>query len=177
MVAVAGATTAILLGTDPVFAQSKPAAKPAAGPKHLGTFGAFDAYTNGDGAAKVCYLVGKPKTSTPKSPARKDAYLTVTNRANPKTAGEVSVRFGAKLKEAADGAELTVGKEKLKLFTKDDAAWALDAKADAQIAAVFEKGDLAVFKAQPVAKGADLIDSYDLNGFGKARKAINDACK
>jgi hypothetical protein len=168
-VLAAAAATALILSPQ-AFAQG-----PKGQAKSLGKFGSYEAYTLGDGAQKVCYFVGRPKESAPKGVKRNDVYFMATNRPAQKVTGELSFSFGQKLKDGSD-AELTIGKDKFKLFTKDDSAWARDAAGDKAILAALEKGQTVVAKASP-AKGADFVDTYSLDGLTKAKQAIDTACK
>lgn len=143
--------------------------------KPIGKFGSYNAYTLGDGAQKVCYIVGRPKDSAPKNVKRNDVYFMMTNRPAAKVGGEISFFFGQKLKDGAD-AELTIGKAKFKLFTRDDSSWTYNANDDKAVFAAMEKGQTAVIKANP-AKGADFVDTYSLDGLAKAKQAIDGACK
>lgn len=166
---------AVLAAAALAFSPAAHAQNPKGQAKSIGKFGAYEAYTLGDGAQKVCYFVGRPKESAPKGAKRNDVYLIATNRPAQKVVGELSFSFGQKLKDGSE-VELTIGKEKFKLFTKDDSAWARDAVGDKAILAAMEKGDSAVAKGSPV-KGADFVDTYSLDGVTKAKQAIDGACK
>lgn len=168
-VLAATAATALTLSLQ-AFAQA-----PKGQAKSIGKFGTYEAYTLGEGAQKVCYFVGRPKESAPKGVKRNDVYFMATNRPAQKVVGELSFSFGQKLKDGSE-AEITVGKDKFKLFTNNDSAWARDAAGDKQIMAALEKGQTLVAKASP-AKGADFVDTYSLDGLTKARQAIDAACK
>lgn len=167
---LAAAAAAALILSPQAFAQA-----PKGQAKPLGKSGAYDAYSLGDGAQKVCYIVGRPKESAPKGVKRNDVYFMMTNRPAAKVAGEISFFFGQKLKDGTD-AELTIGKTKFKLFTRDDSAWTYNANDDKAVLAAMEKGQSAVIKASP-AKGADFVDTYSLDGLTKAKQTIDGACK
>ena len=166
---------AVLAATAVILSPAAFAQAPKGQAKPLGKFGAYEAYTLGDGAAKVCYFVGRPKESAPKNVKRNDVYVIVTNRPAQKVVGELSFSFGQKLKDASE-VELTIGKDKFKLFTKDDSAWARDAAGDKAILAAMEKGDTVIARGSPT-KGADFVDTYSLDGVTKAKQAIDGACK
>lgn len=165
----------VLAATVLIFSSQAFAQAPKGQARPLGKFGAYEAYTLGEGAQKVCYFVGRPKESAPKGVKRNDVYLMVTNRPAQKVVGELMVSFGHKLKDGSE-VELTVAKDKFKLFTKDDSAWARDAAGDKAIMTVLEKGQTVVAKGSP-AKGADFVDTYSLDGVTKAKQAIDGACK
>ena len=166
--------------------KAKPAAaaKPAATPKpaapatpaaeQLGSAGAWTAYSAGDAAGRVCYVVGKPEKSEPGGGGRKPPMAMVTHRPAESVANVVSFVEGYPLKEGSDVA-LAVGDHKFELFTKDDSAWARTSELDRSIVSALAKGRRAVVKGQPQ-KGPTTTDIYPLNGFPKALALIDKAC-
>ena len=154
-------------------------AKPAAGSKsaaaqRLGEAGAWTAYTAGEAAGRVCYVIGKPEKSEPAGAARKPPMAMVTHRPAENVANVVSFVEGYPVKEGSEVA-LAVGSGKFELFTKDDSAWARTPDLDKSIVAALAKGSRAVVKGQPQ-KGSATIDVYPLAGFPKALALIDKAC-
>jgi hypothetical protein len=143
-------------------------------PQKLGTFSAWEAYSLTEGKSKTCYLVGRPKSSEPKSAKRGEAYVMVAHRPGAKVRDEVSVHVGYPLKVGTN-VETIIGGAKFSLFTKDDAAWAADTQTDKALVEALSKGTTFMIKATST-RGIDTVDSYALAGFAQARKAIDGAC-
>ncbi|HEX6441794.1 MAG TPA: invasion associated locus B family protein [Stellaceae bacterium] len=159
-------------GAQPAAA-TRPAAPATPAAEQLGSAGGWTAYTAGDAAGKVCYLVGKPEKSEPGG-GRKPPMAMVTHRPAESVANVVSFVEGYPLKDGSDVA-LAVGDHKFELFTKDDSAWARTSELDRSIVAALAKGKRAVVKGQPQ-KGPTTTDIYPLNGFPKALALIDKAC-
>jgi invasion protein IalB len=143
-------------------------------PAKLGAFSDWEAYTVSDGKNKVCYLLGRPKSSEPKDARRGEVYVMVTHRAQPKTRGEFSVNFGYALKPEA-GVEAATGGEKFTLFGKDETAWTPDERIDRALVDAMTRGQSMTVRGISN-RGTTTTDNYSLRGFGAARKAIDVAC-
>jgi invasion protein IalB len=150
------------------------AALAAPEPKALGTFQQWTAFTYTEGKSKVCYLVGRPQASEPKDAKRDEVYVTVTHRPTDKVRNEVGVYVGYKLKDKS-AVDASVGNAKFSLFTKDDSAWAPDAKTDKALTDALAAGQSLVIKGTS-ARGTATTDTYTLAGFAAALKAISGAC-
>ena len=159
-----------LLGAGSALAAS-PAAAPS--PVEIGSFKDWSAYSFGNGRAKVCYMMSRPKSSTPKLEKRGQAHVMVTHRPADKALNEVSVTAGYAFKKGSD-ATATVDKSKFDLFTKDDKAWS--EKDDAKLVDAFKSGNQLEVRGQPE-KGPATVDVYSLTGFAAAHTAIDKACE
>jgi hypothetical protein len=159
--------------TEAQPAAARPVAPATPAAEQLGSAGAWTAYTAGNAAGKVCYVVAKPEKSEPGG-GRKPPMAMVTHRPAESVANVVSFVEGFPLKEGSDVA-VAVGDHKFELFTKDDSAWARTSELDRSIVAALAKGKRAVVKAQPQ-KGPPTTDIYPLNGFPKALALIDKAC-
>ena len=155
-------------------AAAEPSAPPPPTAQRLGESGAWSAYTAGDSAGRVCYLVGRPEKSEPASAGRKPPMAMVTHRPSENVDNVVSFVEGYPLKDGSDVA-LDVGNKKFELFTKEDSAWARTADLDKSIVASLAKGRRAIVKGQPQ-KGSATTDVYPLAGFPKALALIDKAC-
>lgn len=165
----------ILLAGIVLAAGLPPAAAIAApDPKPLGTFGAWTAFAYTEGRDKVCYALGRPKDSEPKAAKRDEIYITVTHRSLNKVRGEVGVYVGYPLKEKSS-VDVAVGMAKFTLFVKDDSAWTPEAKLDRALAEAMAAGRTMTVKGTS-ARGTATTDTYDLQGFRQALKAIDTAC-
>jgi hypothetical protein len=173
--AAAAATSAAAAGgTAAAVATAKPAAASTAAAQRLGEAGAWTAYTTGEAANRVCYVVGKPEKAEPSGGGRKPPMAMVTHRPAENVANVVSFVEGYPLREGSEVA-LAVGAGKFELFTKDDSAWARTSDLDKSIVAALTKGKRAVVKGQPQ-KGPATTDVYPLDGFPKALALIDKAC-
>lgn len=152
-----------------------PAAMAQEAPRPIGTFERWTAYSYAEKGATVCYTAAKPAMSRGAPDKRGDVFLLVTHRPNQKTFDVVSFVAGYPFKKG-ESAELTVGKDKFKLFTEAERAWAPDDKTDRAIAQAMVKSSEMVLRGAPV-KGQAVTDTFSLKGFTKAYDAISKACK
>jgi len=159
--AAAGARAADKAGTPPAA-------------RVLGTDGSWTAYVSEDRTGKVCYLVGQPEKSAPRSAHRKPPSAMITHRPQENIANVVSFVEGFPLKEGSD-VSVVAGKGKFELFTKDDSAWARTSDLDKEIVGALARARTAVVKGTP-ARGPATTDTYSLAGFGKALALIDKAC-
>ncbi len=136
-------------------------------PKPLGVFKSWTAATYGTGADKACYAftTTKVKKGSKKAPA----MLTVTERAAFRD--EISLSQGITY---AKGAKVTlaVGSNTLKFFTKDNMAYAMKGAATTKAFL----GGSSVTATATAPKGKPVTDTFGLDGFSDAYKAIQKAC-
>ena len=152
----------------------KPAAKEAAGPKTLGGSKAWSAYSAGEKATLVCYVVGHPAKSLPANATRGRIDAQITHRPGEKAVDVVDFELGYPAK-AASSAELTVDGKKFSLFTSKEAAWTSDAATDRLVTNALAKGKQATIKATSE-HGTETTDTYSLEGFAQTLALIDKAC-
>ncbi len=138
-------------------------------PKHWGAF------TDKDGAAKYCFMAGKPANSTPKNVKRGPIWVMVTHRPGDKVKNEMHVITGYTYRKGSD-VTVEIDKQRFTLFTEADTAWAKTAKDDARLVAAMRRGNRMVIKGMS-SRGTKTVDTYSLTGFTAAHKLINKACK
>lgn len=156
-------------------------ASAADAPQLLGKFGNWTAYQFGAGANKICYVMGTPQASTPKT-TRGEVYFMITHRPQKKVYGEISMRAGyAFSKTSRPTAE--IGKSKFRMFTGvskggESASWAwLEAVSDEpKLVKAMRGGSTMAIKGTPN-KGAMVTDTYSLTGISAALNKIDGACK
>lgn len=153
---------------------AKAAAKEDAKPKTLGNEKDWSAYSAGDKASLVCYVVGHPAKSLPAKATRGRIALQVTHRPGEKAFNVVSFELGYTAKPGSN-ADLDIDGKKFTLFTNKDAAWTSDAATDKAVTIALEKGRQAVIKAVSD-HGTATTDSYALEGFGHALGFADKAC-
>jgi hypothetical protein len=142
--------------------------------KTVGTFDAWAAYTYGDGGARLCYMYATPQKSQGEYTRRGDTFIQVSHRPGEKSFDVVSVTAGYSYKPDSE-AEIEIDGTKYALFTKDDGAWARDARDDARLVTAMKAGAAMVVRGVS-ARGTLTIDSYSLKGFTAAHAAIDKAC-
>jgi hypothetical protein len=153
---------------------AKPASKNDAKPRALGEAKDWAAYSAGDKAALVCYVVGHPAKSVPAKVTRGRIALQVTHRPAEKASNVVSFQLGYTAKPGS-GADLDVDGKKFSLFTNKDAAWTSDAATDKAVTIALAKGRQAVIKAVSD-HGTATADTYTLDGFGRTLALADKAC-
>ena len=142
----------------------------------IGTHGKWTAYTYTENKQPVCYIAAKPEKSEGAYKNRDEVLMLVTHRPGEKAYDVVSVVAGYQYKPDSD-AVVTVGAQKFDLFTVGtDRAWARDAKIDRAIAQAMIKGNAAVVRGTS-SRNTSTTDTFSLNGFTAAYKAISDTCK
>lgn len=140
--------------------------------KLLSRHGDWEAYSYGNGAAKVCYAASPAKSSAGEVPGRKAAYVMVTHGPG-KSAHVPSITLGYAIKDGTD-AEAVLGSTTIRFYTSEDTAWARTGDDDKFLKALQKEKGLTV-KAVP-AKGKPTTDTYSLSGFAEAYREIGKAC-
>jgi hypothetical protein len=170
-------TTAVLTFA---VAGSAPALAAQAQPKPtlVGTYTNWFAYSSGNGAEKVCYVLGQPKSSVPK--ARRDPiFFLISTWPAKKKLAEPSVVPGYEYKEQSK-AEVQIGSDKFPFFTKNDddagGAWMETAKDERRLLDAMRRGS-SMTVIGTSARGTLTRDTYSLAGITAAIDAANKACK
>ncbi len=204
MTAIRLAATVIILAslTPAAFAQQP--AKPAAAPQHakppaaaqpgksaataaapagdaqptlLGQYGDWGAYTAAPGGKKVCFALGKPKTTKTEPPGRSrdPAYVFVSTRPAENVKNEVSIIIGYPFKTSSD-ATAEIGSTKFAMYTQNDGAWIKNVAEEARMIEAMRKGaDLTVKGTS--GRGAQSTDQYSLKGLSQALDKVEQECK
>jgi Invasion associated locus B (IalB) protein len=143
--------------------------------KTLATGQIWSAYSADEKGGPTCYLVGHPAKSLPAGAHRNSVDAMVSHRVGEKAYYVVNFDLGYAAKEGAK-AELNIDGKKFALFIEKDAAWSPDASTDKAISESLARGRTATLKATS-AHGTSTTDTYTLEGFSAALKAIDKACK
>ena len=136
-------------------------------PKPLGVFQKWTSASYGSGSGKACYAFSL--APVPKGSKATPAMLTITER--PGNPTEISLSQGVTYAKDAK-ATVMVGTQKLEFFTKDNMAYALHSKATT---AAFSGGSNAI-ATSPAPGGKTVTDTFSLQGYSDAYKAIDKAC-
>ncbi|MEH6545254.1 MAG: invasion associated locus B family protein [Sneathiella sp.] len=157
-----------------VFVSSSGALAQEKGPKPLGTFKDWQAYSWVENGKKLCYMLSRPNKSTPKGVSRDDIYLMVTYRPSSSSKEEVSHITGYSYMEKST-VDILVGNRKFVLATNNDVAWVPEGESDAKLVSAMRGGSKLVVKGKST-RGTLTTDSYSLQGFTAAHKQIRKSC-
>jgi invasion protein IalB len=139
---------------------------------NIGTFTDWNAFTDTEGSAKVCYVGAFPQKSLPDNVTRGKIYILVTHRPATKSLGVVSVEAGYTYKDGSDVDFMVEGKPVFKFFTKGGQAWTQE---DAAVVNALKAGKTLTVKGTS-SRGTVTTDTYSLAGFTAAYQAIDKAC-
>lgn len=142
--------------------------------KPLGAFGKWSAYSYDDAGKQVCYAASLPIKSEGAYKSRGEVQILITHRPADQAVDVVSIVAGYSYKPDTD-ANVSVGTRRFDLFTVEGRAWARDAKTDKDLVQAFIKANSMVVKGVS-SRGTPTTDTFSLQGFTAAYKAIGDAC-
>lgn len=142
--------------------------------KTIGTFGKWSAFSYDDAGKQVCYVASLPIKSEGAYKSRGDVQALITHRPADQAVDVVSIVAGYSYKPDTD-ANVAVGNRRFDLFTVEGRAWARDAKTDKDMIQAFIKANSMVVKGVS-SRGTPTTDTFSLQGFTAAYKAIGDAC-
>jgi len=163
-----------------LLAASALAAAPASADTatQLGAFQDWSAYTRGNGDAKVCYALAKPRTTEPAKVKRDPSYFLINDWPGRKAKGEPEVVPGYQYKDGST-VVVQVGADKFSFFTKNEdnagGAWALNTSDEAKLIAAMRNGAQAVVTGTSK-RGTLTRDTYSLGGISDAVDKIHAAC-
>ena len=104
-----------------------------------------------------------------------DIYVVVTHRPNEKSFNVVNINAGYTYKVNSE-AEMKIGAQTFSLFTNGDTAWAMTPEQDESIVNAMKRGSRMIVNGTSF-RGTKTKDTYSLNGFSSAYKAISNKCK
>jgi hypothetical protein len=142
--------------------------------KPIGSFEKWSAFTYPEQGKPVCYAASQPTDSKGNYAKRGEVFLLVTHRPAAKATDVVSLVAGYEYKAGSE-VEVQVGKDKFKLFTEGERAWAKDPATDKALVQAMAKSAAMEVKGTS-ARGTETADTFSLQGFSKAYQAIGQAC-
>jgi hypothetical protein len=142
--------------------------------KPLGSFENWNAFTYPEQGKPVCYAASQPTDSKGNYAKRGEVFALVTHRPAAKASDVVSLVAGYEYKPGTE-VEVAVGKDKFKLFTEGERAWAKDTATDKALVQAMAKSATMEVKGVS-ARGTETVDTFSLQGFAKAHQAIGQAC-
>ena len=142
----------------------------------LGNFGAWYAFTQGEGADKLCYMIAAPVQSLGEIPNRGEVGLIVTHQMGGKVRDQVSVAMGFEPhKSKFTKAKVDKSSNVLLRLVDGDRVWIREASVDRQLVARMKKGDHLVVTGMS-SDGVASQDTFPLDGFSNAYAEISKAC-
>lgn len=172
----AGSSWAEQSKSQPKQKTAAAAAAPAQ-PTLLGQYGDWGAYTATPEGKKVCFILGKPKSSltTPAGRKRDPAYVFISTRPAENVRNEISAIVGYPFKQSSD-ATAEVGSTKFAMYTQNDGAWIKNVAEEARLVDAMRKGaDLTVKGTS--SRGTQSTDTYSLKGLTQAMDRAAQECK
>jgi hypothetical protein len=142
--------------------------------KPIGSFEKWNAFSYAEQGKPVCYAASQPTGSKGNYAKRGEVFALVTHRPSAKATDVVSLVAGYDYKPGSE-VEVTIGKDKFKLFTEGERAWARDAGTDKALVQAMSKSASMEVKGIS-ARGTETTDTFSLEGFLKAHQAIGQAC-
>jgi hypothetical protein len=147
----------------------------AAEPQLIKTFRDWDAFTQGEGASRTCYMASVAKTTRPANVTHGEVYVTVAHKPARKIQDEVNIVVGYSFKTGSN-VRAASGAMSESLFTAGREAWAYDPDMDSRLVDGMKRGTgLAVSGTS--ARGTKTNYEFSLYGFSAAYEAISKACK
>jgi len=134
----------------------------------------WGAYVGKWTSGKVCFALSEPKSSKPRDVSRGPIYFYVTRWPGDKASGEISIKFGYPLRPSV-APEITIGKNKFKLFSKDEAAFIESIETEKRLIKAMEGGASMIVHGRSQ-RGTLTTDRYSLKGVTAVLKRIAKDC-
>lgn len=145
-------------------------------PVEIGEYGDWTAYSHKDGKNLICYMASTPKKDEGKYKKRGDIFAVVTHRPAEKSYNVVNFVAGYTYKENSN-VVVKIGTTTFNnLFTSGSNAWTPDAATDKKLVEEMKRGQRMIVEGVS-SLGTKTKDTYSLNGFGAAYKAISAKCR
>jgi hypothetical protein len=142
----------------------------------LGNFGAWYAFTQGEGQDKLCYMIAAPIQSLGEIANRGEVGLIVTHQMGGKVRDQVSVALGFEPhKTRFTKAKVDRSGNILLRLVDGDRAWIRDSNTDRTLVARMKTGEHLVVTGMS-GDGVASQDTFSLDGFSRAYAAISLAC-
>ena len=146
-----------------------------AGTELLGVFKDWTAQTYTQNGISVCMMWSQPEKAQGDYATRGDIYVFVTHRPTEKKLNEIRFESGYPFKTTSE-VEVSIGDQRFTLTTDSSTAWSANAAEERKIVEAMRAGRSMVVEGTSQ-RGTHTTDTYSLQGFTAAHKAINQACK
>jgi invasion protein IalB len=176
MLAAAAVVSTAALGEPKQTKTSAPSVG-GAEPKLLGQYADWGAFTASPEGGKVCFALGKPKSSETKPANRKrdQAYIFIATRPAEKVRNEISVIMGYQFKSDAD-ATAEIGTTRFAMYTQRDGAWIKNITEEVRLIDAMRKGAELTIKGTSN-RNTQTSDVYSLKGLSQAMDRVDQECK
>ena len=145
------------------------------GPQLIGEYRDWVAYFYDDSQGRVCYMASTPKKDEGKYTKRGDIYVVVTHRPAEQSYDVVNFVAGYDYKPGAK-VQVKIGTNTINdIFTEGDKAWGVNERTDKELVEAMKKGQRMIVHGVS-SRGTETKDTYSLNGFMSAYRAINAKC-
>lgn len=141
----------------------------------LGTFGDWEAFAEGSGGSRLCYVTSIPKKDEGNYTSRGNIQAFVTHEPGANILGQVSFAAGYEHKEGSD-VDVRIGDDKFSLFTRGDRSWPPDSNGDKAMVDAMKRGRTMIVRGVS-SRGTETTDTYSLIGFTAAYNKIGEACQ
>lgn len=141
----------------------------------LSEHGPWAAIKNQENGNSVCFIGAEPKKEEGDYTRRGDTYVIVTHRPAMNENNVVSVLAGYTYKDGSEVGVKIDDSPAVKLFTRDQRAWAYDAESDAALVRAMKRGSVMVVTGTS-SRGTLTTDTYSLHGFTAAYNDASRAC-
>ena len=142
--------------------------------ERLGDFSDWSAFKYEENGNSICFMASEPTKAEGKYSIRGKIHAMVTHRPKEGRVDEVSIQAGYVYKPESL-VDVQVGNLKLRLFTQDESAWAVDKDSDKKLVQAMIKGNTMIVQGTS-SRGTNTKDTYSLSGFTRAYQAISQAC-
>jgi hypothetical protein len=160
----------LILGFGPALLST------AAQAEELGNFGAWYAFTQGEGEEKLCYMIAAPIQSQGQIANRGEVGVMVTHQMGGTVRDQVSVALGFEPhKTKYTKAKVDQSGNILMRLIDGDRVWIRNSNTDRQLVARMKGGEELVVTGM-TSSGVASQDTCSLDGFTKAYAAISLAC-
>lgn len=141
----------------------------------LTTSGKWTAHVFQEDSRNVCFVESKPIKSEGAYRSRGEVLLQVTNRPADQTTDVVSIQAGYAYQAETD-VTVQVGSRRFTFFTYGEQAWARDNQTDKAVVQAMAKGASLTVRGTS-SRGTPTVDTFSLQGFSAAYKAMTETCK
>lgn len=134
----------------------------------------WSTYVGQSAGNKVCFAVSLPKNSKPTNVRRGPIYFYISNWQGENVRNEISVKIGYPFRDGVR-AEITIGKDKFNLYTKDEGAYADNDDTEKNLVSAMQNGNEMTVQGRSK-RGTLTTDVYSLAGLTAALEHIGKDC-
>jgi invasion protein IalB len=155
-----------------------PAPGPALGAEQMtrvNTFGDWAVMADAKDPHLFCFVTSEPKTSDPQDASREAPRAYISAWPKDGIRAEVSFRMGFRIKKNAQGTATVGTPAGFRLFGASDRAYVTDSTQELKLVEAMRKGNTMTI-AISSDRGANVTDTYSLNGIGQALQKLQETC-